>query len=189
MEAIMDDRKLKIIEAGKKSFSLFGYKGSTVDQIAKIAGVGKGSVYLFFETKEEILGAIVDLLVQEMTLQVERSFKETDGLTERMHKAIYGCLLFRKEQSILIKLTQEVAQYGTEAAQNALNQIEGRIIEFIRGRLEKAEASGMIKIPNKELSAFVLYRLYAALLIDWEKENAPLPNEVVFEMLKKLILP
>ena len=38
------DKKLKIINAAKKSFSNFGYKATTMDQIAKIAQVGKGTI-------------------------------------------------------------------------------------------------------------------------------------------------
>ena len=62
----VDERKKIIMEAAKKSFALFGYKGTTVDQIAKIAGIGKGSVYISFNNKEEILREIIVSLIEEM---------------------------------------------------------------------------------------------------------------------------
>ncbi|MER2090772.1 MAG: helix-turn-helix domain-containing protein, partial [Sporosarcina sp.] len=42
------DRRQVILEAAAKSFSLFGYKATTMDQVAKIANVGKGTIYTFF---------------------------------------------------------------------------------------------------------------------------------------------
>lgn len=49
------DRKKLILEAATKSFSLFGYKATTMDQVAKIANVGKGTIYTFYKNKEELL--------------------------------------------------------------------------------------------------------------------------------------
>ena len=56
--AIVDRKKL-IIEAAAKSFSLYGYKATTMDQVAKLANVGKGTIYTFFKTKEELFDEII----------------------------------------------------------------------------------------------------------------------------------
>ncbi|GAA3330028.1 hypothetical protein GCM10020331_080890 [Ectobacillus funiculus] len=42
------DRKWAIIEAATASFASFGYKATTIDQVAKMANVGKGTIYTFF---------------------------------------------------------------------------------------------------------------------------------------------
>ncbi|MFD1909464.1 TetR/AcrR family transcriptional regulator [Paenibacillus rhizoplanae] len=36
-------------------FSLFGYKATTMDQVAKIANVGKGTIYTFLRTRNSYL--------------------------------------------------------------------------------------------------------------------------------------
>ncbi|MGQ0422282.1 TetR/AcrR family transcriptional regulator, partial [Bacillus sp. HC-Mk] len=45
------DRKRSIIEAATKSFSAFGYKATTMYQVAKLANVGKGTIYTFFKNR------------------------------------------------------------------------------------------------------------------------------------------
>ncbi|CAM3957057.1 Transcriptional regulator TetR family [Geobacillus stearothermophilus] len=45
------DRKRQIIEAATQSFAAFGYKATTMEQIAKLANVGKGTIYTFFSVK------------------------------------------------------------------------------------------------------------------------------------------
>ncbi|MBW4840864.1 MAG: TetR/AcrR family transcriptional regulator, partial [Paenibacillaceae bacterium] len=51
--AVVDRRKL-VVEAAEKSFALFGYKATTMDHVAKIANVAKGTIYTFFTNKEEL---------------------------------------------------------------------------------------------------------------------------------------
>src|SRR5690625_5496373 len=41
------DRKAEIIKAATESFSLYGYKNTTMDQVARLANVGKGTIYTF----------------------------------------------------------------------------------------------------------------------------------------------
>ncbi|MEW8987515.1 MAG: helix-turn-helix domain-containing protein, partial [Bacillus sp. (in: firmicutes)] len=66
------DRRTRIIEAATQSFSLYGYKGSTMDQIARLAHVGKGTIYRFFPNKEELLEAIMKGFIQDI-LEIAKS--------------------------------------------------------------------------------------------------------------------
>lgn len=45
--------------AASKLFAEFGYNKTTLDEIALLAGISKGSIYLEFESKEEILFALL----------------------------------------------------------------------------------------------------------------------------------
>jgi AcrR family transcriptional regulator len=49
-----------IVEAAVELFARYGYERTSIDDIAKHLGIGKGSVYLDFRTKEEILMAIIE---------------------------------------------------------------------------------------------------------------------------------
>jgi len=54
-----DNRRMLILEAARKLFFAKGFKNVTVDQIAKYAELGKGSIYLYFISKEEIYAQIL----------------------------------------------------------------------------------------------------------------------------------
>lgn len=51
VEYLAVDRRKLILEAATKSFSMFGYKATTMDHVAKIANVGKGTIYTFLKIK------------------------------------------------------------------------------------------------------------------------------------------
>jgi AcrR family transcriptional regulator len=54
--------RIQIIQAGVELFSKHGIEAVTVDQIAEAADVGKGTIYNYFQTKEDVVVAfMVDL--------------------------------------------------------------------------------------------------------------------------------
>lgn len=185
----MPQRKAKIIEAAKKSFSLFGFKGTTVDQIAKIAGVGKGTIYLYFENKEELLHEIVFSLVGEMKrLAADEDIASKKTLFERLHASIYVVLMYRKEHELMMKLAEEFRQYGTQAVQDAIVMLEDEVVAYIKTLLEKAIQAKSIKACDPEITAYLMYRMYVSLIFDWEKRHDPLSNEQISQLFQLYLM-
>ena len=54
------DKKELIFKATEELISEAAYNDITVDAIAKKAGIGKGSVYYYFKSKDEIIYAVVE---------------------------------------------------------------------------------------------------------------------------------
>ena len=53
------DRPAEIVSAALAVFAEKGFAAAKLDEIARRAGVSKGAVYLYFETKEDIFRAVV----------------------------------------------------------------------------------------------------------------------------------
>lgn len=185
---VMDKRE-KIMQAATQSFSMFGFKGTTVDHIAKIAGVGKGTIYTYFENKEVILQEIIHALIHEMKENAEKAIKTEQTAFENLHEVLYSVLLYRKEHVLMIKLSQEVKEFGTEAAKQALVQIEQELLSYIQVFIEKAIVNQKFKACNPEITAFVIYKLYVSLVVDWNDiRHETLTNEEVFELFKLYLM-
>lgn len=58
-----EDRPQEITEAAFHAFAENGYAATRVDEVARRAGVSKGLLYLYFETKEELFKAVVRSVV------------------------------------------------------------------------------------------------------------------------------
>ncbi len=57
------NKKKKIIKAARKVFAQNGFHGSSVEEIARAAGVAKGSLYLYFENKQQLfIQVLLDIL-------------------------------------------------------------------------------------------------------------------------------
>ncbi len=51
----VDDKRRRILEAAAAAFSKYGYSKTRVQEIARLAGVGDGTIYQYFKTKQDIL--------------------------------------------------------------------------------------------------------------------------------------
>jgi len=65
------DVRQKILDAAEQRLWHYGFKKTTIDEIASDAGVGKGTVYLYFEGKEDIGLAIMAQFKEESLEQIK----------------------------------------------------------------------------------------------------------------------
>ena len=56
---IQEQKEERILEAALEVFSLHGYRGATVDQIAEVAGMSKPNLLYYFRTKEAMHRALI----------------------------------------------------------------------------------------------------------------------------------
>jgi AcrR family transcriptional regulator len=178
------DRRQQVVDAAAKSFALFGYKATTMDQVAKIANVGKGTIYTFFTNKEELFQEIMKRLTTELKLVAERTVKAERHFFDNLSAALEGLLDFREQHELALKLSQEVREIGTPMAQEGLNQIERAIVGYIRLEVQTAIDKGEIKSCDPELTAFVMLKLYMALTVEWTKTHEPLSKQQVASQLR-----
>lgn len=182
------DRRKMIVEAAEKSFSMFGYKATTMDQVAKIANVGKGTIYTFFKNKEELFHEIMSSLVKEMIAEAENVIIPGAPFTENVHRALSRLLEFRSQHQLMMKLVQEETEMGTIAVAEMLQHVENEIIAYLKKKIDTAMTKGAIPPANSELLSFLLLKMYIALVSDWEKNHTPLSSEEIAEVMKALII-
>ena len=178
------DRRRQIVEAATNSFSLYGYKATTIDQVAKLANVGKGTIYTFFKNKEELFDEITSSLIKEMKNVAEQSVEPSCSFHENVHRALYRLLEFRKDHQLTIKLSQEARDIGTPAVLDVMEKLEHAILTFIKEKVILATEKGEIKECDPEITSFIMIKLYIALIFDWEKNHKPLEKEKIAELFK-----
>jgi AcrR family transcriptional regulator len=54
-----DDRYQELLEAALQVFAQHGYRNTRLDEVAEAAGVTKGTIYHYFDTKEELLLSVI----------------------------------------------------------------------------------------------------------------------------------
>lgn len=177
------DRKKWILEAASKSFALFGYKATTMDQVAKIAGVGKGTIYTFFANKEELFDAIMDEVIQEMKGIADLAVREEYTFSEKLQRALDEILRFRSNHELLIKLSHEIKEMGTPMAQEGMKKLETAILHFLEKQAKIAIERGDIRPCDPQIAAFVMVNLYISLVYEWSQDNEPLSKEQIAEMM------
>jgi len=59
-QVVSEFRQSEIIEAARKVFAEKGYIAATVDEIAALAALAKGTIYVYFDSKEQIYNAVLE---------------------------------------------------------------------------------------------------------------------------------
>lgn len=79
-KAIREEKKAQIRNAGLELFAQEGYHGASISKIAKKAGISKGLLYNYFESKEDVVRDILEEGIQQMLGGLDPN---NDGVLER----------------------------------------------------------------------------------------------------------
>ena len=86
-----------ILDATDSLLSRYGYKKMTIDDLAKEVGIGKGSVYLHFTSKEEIVLSHVDRIIEQLKGKLSAIAKSEEKPAERLRRMLQTRVLHRFE--------------------------------------------------------------------------------------------
>jgi AcrR family transcriptional regulator len=104
-------RREEILAAATRVFAARGYRQADVQEVADASGLGKGTVYRYFASKEALFLAAVDLGMQRLTEFVQQAYLVEDPF-ERMEAAFRNYLLYFREHLELVELLiQERAEF------------------------------------------------------------------------------
>ena len=78
------DKRDRVLDAAQRLFVRYGVKRTSIDDVAREAGIAKGTVYLSFKSKAELFAAIADRLCANTLADVHAIALEAMPLTARL---------------------------------------------------------------------------------------------------------
>jgi AcrR family transcriptional regulator len=84
-----------ILDATDRLLSTSGYRKMTIDDLAREVGIGKGSVYLHFASKEEIALSHVDRIVERLKARLLKIAGEQTSSEARLRRMLAERVLYR----------------------------------------------------------------------------------------------
>jgi AcrR family transcriptional regulator len=149
-------RPLEIVEAALKVFARDGFAGTRLEDVAAEVGISKGTIYLYFDNKEELFKACVRETIGAHitdTVQFASVYEgTTPDLLREIVRRVSGLLSKKGYRTILILLISEgqrfpelVSFYHTEIVSHGLEGMRA----VIRRGVERGEfrESGLSEFP------------------------------------------
>jgi AcrR family transcriptional regulator len=84
---VADGKATRILDAAEALLVSFGYRRVTVDDVARRAGVGKGTVYLYWPSKRELFGSALTRESAQM-LAAQLATVKADPAEVRLHRSM-----------------------------------------------------------------------------------------------------
>ncbi len=132
-----DETRETIVNVARDIFSKYGFKKTTMDDIAHACRKGKSSIYYYFKNKDEVFQAVVEKEIIVLRSKIFLAMSETDDVKEKL------------KAYILTRMTgfEKMINFYNAIKNEYLTQFE--FIEHIRLRYDKEEISIIQQILNE----------------------------------------
>ena len=84
-----------ILDATDRLLARYGYKKMTIDDLAREVGIGKGSIYLHFASKEEIALTHIDRIIDRLRKRLSIIAKDSVACDKRIRRMLVERVIFR----------------------------------------------------------------------------------------------
>jgi AcrR family transcriptional regulator len=88
----MEDR---IIDGWDRLLARYGYRKLTMDDLASEVGIGKGTIYLYFRSKEDLVYSHIDRVVRHLIERLKRVLRSTLSPDDKLREMIALRVIFR----------------------------------------------------------------------------------------------
>jgi AcrR family transcriptional regulator len=136
-------RQEQILAAAFEVFAAHGYEAARLDDVAKQAGIAKGTIYLYFQDKERLFQAVVRSLPQKRFDAVAKAFTgSAEDLFRDLLSLMYGQLVRNEKVRSIVRLLIAEGGRFPQLADIYHREIIAPGMKALRHVLRKGIASG-----------------------------------------------
>lgn len=128
-----DEKAARILDVAESLLVRFGYRRVTVDDVARGAGVGKGTVYLYWPSKAELFGSVLIRESAQM-LTEQLATVQADQSEVRLHRSMRSTFL----QTMRRPLSKAFATHDYNVLGELLTAGQTGA-QFVRGKIETTQ--------------------------------------------------
>lgn len=160
-------KKEQILESARTLFTKYGYKKVSMNEIAANANVTKKTVYSYFKDKDELFKYFIIEEIQSMKQIIEKNESQDLPFFEKIHKTIYDLVNYKKNAKLISQIANEPITLRNNSVIENLKLLDNSIQEYIKSKLIFAIDNKYIRPCNVDVSAFLIYKMYVALMYEW----------------------
>jgi len=149
------DRRRAILEAAFKTFVTYGFKRTTMADIAEGAGISRPALYLLFKNKNDIFRAGFQLFVEELLDAMDIVLDGQGYLPTRVADAVIAGMVTPFKGIVDTPHGAELFDAKQALADDLGNEWFARMQALIRKAIDRAETTGALQLPAGADSAAV----------------------------------
>jgi len=182
-------RKEEIIKAAAKLFSQKSYHDVTMDDIAEKVGVAKGTIYLYFDSKEKLYLEIMEDTYEEIESILEKETAKSDPAPVKLKKVLGLIFKFYLQNLDVLRILSRDETHLIREHYEFTEHWRLRRIRLYQKILEKGITEGSFRPSNTELTSLIIFGLVRSVMFYYKTEkSAESIAEEVFSMISGGIL-
>lgn len=177
------DKGQLFLKVGEELFSRYGYKDVSIEDITKEAGVGTGSFYTYFSSKEAFYERILDNLENQGIRSVDRLVAGFRSPINKM-KALYRfTTLGVKNNPILLGILTGNKKYIYPGQQDRLSgksSLRAHVEKVISEIIREGSRKGVFRVRQYKNPRRMVLAIYDAILMNLDSDGAEdLMNDIL----------
>jgi len=166
------EARSRILQAALEEFSERGFHAATIDSIAERAGLAKGTVYRYFNTKEGLFKALKEDTISEFVEMARQDLRRQEDVLTLIESVIKMYLSFFERNSAFFKvIIQEQKDFGREFSEKFINELI-LALPGLKRRCWKASRTGYLKQMNYFTVFYGIIGFLNGVIQKWLHEGA-----------------
>ena len=164
-DKIPEEKRKRILDAATTEFAEYGFENTSIQQIAKKAEISVGSVYKYFENKEELFSMVVKESLSSLEELLLHHSSSDEDIIVKAEKVLKELLKFSRKHPQLIKLYCAITTgNNTEFSRMLAQRVESISAKVYTEVIESAQKSGDVrKDVDPKFFAFLLDNIFMML--------------------------
>lgn len=152
-------RQENILAVARRIFAEKGFHGTNLNDVASEVGIARGTIYLHFPTKEELLAAIISRAEQELLETLKQAVDPVDSPLEKLRKALFALLKTYGEYEDLIKVMSDDLRRVVSGKLYGPKETSP-VPELVQSIIEEGKTAGLINPQiNTKVAANALFSI------------------------------
>ncbi len=158
-EQMREATRRRIIREAASEFARLGFDQANINVIAEQAGIGKGTIYLYFENKRDLFLAMLRYIAQSQLASIRTALALEGSIQERLERLFRAFARLAEEDSDSFNVSMS-ALYGVNRAfQTEATKLLRDYVAVIALMLEQSQTRGEIRIQHVEATALMVLSL------------------------------
>lgn len=165
----------RILHEAAREFARLGFDQANINLIAEQAGIGKGTIYLYFTNKRELFQEMLRSIARTHLAAIRTALAPHGTLQERLERLFHAFALLAAEDSDSFHVSMS-ALYGVNRAfQEEASRLLREYLAVISLVLEESQARGEIQVVDIEATALQVFSLtesyvLSARVLGWSEQ-------------------
>lgn len=174
-QSVTERKRDAILDAARAVFSREGYAATSVDDVAAEAGIGKGTVYLYFKSKEELYLAALERDIRALAAKAREEMESVPAFREKIEAFLRVRLDYCKahEDFLRIYLSENGSMCVNTSISKELRRLQRKNMKYVASVVQKAIDSREIRKVSAPALAATLFDMARGLierrLLGWKE--------------------
>ena len=176
----VDSKRTLILDAALEVFTSRGFHEATMDEVATASGVAKGTLYRYFESKEDLLEQLLNGTGEKIMARYGSVFSEPENVLEQIQLFVESWVVFIEENHALYRLIQAEGTRLRGGQQTVIYEFLISNLPMIKERVVSMDSEGLLKTTSFHTVVYGMFGFVDGVVHKWFRSGMdyPLRDEI-----------